>query len=92
MQGSGASPGPRWPAVIFACCDFCRYVDETVDLCQLLTIVRYLGRKHGLAGKTEGQQAAVEEVTNLFCLQKDAPKSPRGRTGMCAYLVALGRV
>ena len=38
-----------------------------MDLCQLLAIVRYLGRKHGLAGKTEGQQAAVEEVTILFC-------------------------
>ncbi|GAB4813100.1 hypothetical protein N2152v2_000146 [Parachlorella kessleri] len=39
-----------------------RYVDDTVDLCQLLPIVRYLGRKHGLAGKTEAEQAAVEEV------------------------------
>ena len=40
----------------------CRYVDDEVDLCQMMAIVRHVGRKYGLVGKTEAQQSAVEEV------------------------------
>ncbi|GAB4813098.1 hypothetical protein N2152v2_000144 [Parachlorella kessleri] len=39
-----------------------RYVDDEVDLCQMAAIVRHIGRKYGLMGKTEAQHAAVEEV------------------------------
>ncbi|GAB4813097.1 hypothetical protein N2152v2_000143 [Parachlorella kessleri] len=39
-----------------------RYIDEEVDLCQTNAIVRHVGRKHGLWGKTEAQHSAVEEV------------------------------
>ncbi|GAB4813095.1 hypothetical protein N2152v2_000141 [Parachlorella kessleri] len=39
-----------------------RYVDDEVDLCQMHAILRHIGRKYGLVGKTEAQHAAVEEV------------------------------
>ncbi|GAB4813099.1 hypothetical protein N2152v2_000145 [Parachlorella kessleri] len=71
-----------------------RYVDDTVDLCQLPPIVRYLGRKHGLAGKTEAEQAAVEEeqwdaITEHFWEEHVKPGSetaPESRGVHSAYL------
>ena len=47
-----------------------RYIDDEVDMCQSIAILRHVGRKWGLYGASRAETARVDEVRWLTALAR----------------------